>query len=190
LKPIILDKLTDPSFGHGTGRAVTTTSQPMLDGVATLATRKHGSVRGAAMKSFNLSRRSLVVLMSAIWTGLVTRKAVAAPQETAPPVYYVLFHTPGPGWRPGVGFRDQPGVMDHVRYMSQFEANGVLVMGGPFLDDSGGMMVTRVKSMKDAADIANNDPTVKGGLLRVTVRPWLVAMQSQARQVQQGPAGS
>lgn len=45
---------------------------------------------------------------------------------------------------------------------------GRLALGGPFLDDSGGMMV--------AVPVAAEDPAVKSGLLRYTVRPWLVAM--------------
>ncbi len=45
------------------------------------------------------------------------------------PVYYVLSHSPGPRWRPGVSFQEQPGV--------------------------------------------------KGGLLRVLVRPWMRVMKGE-----------
>lgn len=31
-----------------------------------------------------------------------------------PPIYYALFHTPGKNWVEGLGFREQPGVIEHV----------------------------------------------------------------------------
>lgn len=98
--------------------------------------------------------------------------------STPPPVFFALFHTPGARWEDGVGFREQPGVGAHVGYMAEQLAAGRLVFGGPFLDDSGGMMVLRADSLDDARAIAEADPTVLDGLLRVTVKPWMMAMNS------------
>lgn len=95
---------------------------------------------------------------------------------TGPPVLHVAFHTPGPQWQTGVSFRNQPGVAAHVDYMAGLSREGLLVMGGPFLDDSGGMMVTRIGPLAEARRVAEDDPAVHAGLLRVTVRPWLVPM--------------
>ena len=52
----------------------------------------------------------------------------------------------------------------------------VIVMGGPFLDDSGGMMIARSQSLAEAQRLADADPAVKSGLLRVEVHPWMVPM--------------
>ena len=93
-------------------------------------------------------------------------------------VYYLLHHTPGPAWQEGVGFREQPGVELHVQYMAKLLAEEILVMGGPFLDDSGGMMVFQVADQKEAEAVAQIDPAVQKGLLQVVVRPWLIAMSS------------
>ena len=93
----------------------------------------------------------------------------------APPTYYVLFHSPGPAWKPGVGFRDQPGIGDHVAYLGGLQAKGLVVMGGPFLDNSGGMQILSTTSEEEAQVLGEADPAVKAGLLRVTVRPWLAA---------------
>jgi uncharacterized protein YciI len=91
-----------------------------------------------------------------------------------PPIYYALFHTPGPNWAAGVGFREQPGVVEHVQYMAQFQETGQMVIGGPFLDDTGGMMVLEIESQEAAEEIATADPSVKSGLLAVEVKPWMV----------------
>lgn len=93
-----------------------------------------------------------------------------------PQIYYVLLHTPGPKWVEGTDFREQPGVMDHVQYMAGFMEGERLVIGGPFLDNSGGMMVLRANSLEEAEATAHADPSVKAGLLKVHVRPWLVPM--------------
>lgn len=101
-----------------------------------------------------------------------------APAGGPPPVYYAFFHSPGPRWAEGTGFREQPGVGAHVRYMAEQLEAGRLVFGGPFLDDSGGMMVLRAESQAEADLIAGNDPTVLDGLLCVEVKPWMMAMNS------------
>jgi uncharacterized protein YciI len=60
--------------------------------------------------------------------------------------------------------------------MSGFADKGRLVMGGPFLDNSGGMAIFDVATLEEARAIAEADPTVKSGLLTVTVKPWLAAL--------------
>ena len=99
-----------------------------------------------------------------------------APAQAAPPTYFVLIHSPGPLWDHAKGFRDQPGLEQHLGYMGGFADKGRIVLGGPFLDNSGGMMIFDVPTIEDARTIAQGDPTVKSGLLTVTVKPWLAAL--------------
>lgn len=96
----------------------------------------------------------------------------------APPLYYVMLHSPGPAWVKDVPFREQPGVDAHVQYMRNLLQQGLIVMGGPFLDDSGGMMIARSPDLEEARRVASQDPAVKNGLLRVQVRPWMVPMST------------
>ncbi len=96
--------------------------------------------------------------------------------KQAPPIYYVLFHTPGPNWQVGTPYQKQPGVMDHVNYMATFMGDKTLVLGGPFLDNSGGMMVCKAANMEEAQKIGSEDPAVKAGLLNVEVKAWMVPM--------------
>jgi uncharacterized protein YndB with AHSA1/START domain len=55
----------------------------------------------------------------------------------------------------------------------------MLVLGGPFLDDAGGLAILRADAAA-AARMAAADPGVTSGLLTVTVRPWLAAMGTVA----------
>jgi uncharacterized protein YciI len=94
------------------------------------------------------------------------------------PMYYVFLHTPGPNWQKGVEFQEQKGVRDHIKYMRNQLDEGLLLMGGPFLDNSGGMMICKTPDSETAKSIANADPAVVSGLLNVKVRKWMVPMSS------------
>ena len=92
----------------------------------------------------------------------------------APQPRYVVFHTPGAAWQPGVDFREQPGVREHVMYYAGLYQQGKLELGGPFLTpDAGGMMVTeRGVEQGEIEAFAAADPAVQSGLLRFEIRPW------------------
>lgn len=96
----------------------------------------------------------------------------------------VVFHLPGPNWNPGVDFREQPGIMDHVRHYAKLHEQGKLLYGGPFTDvDSGGMMVTTSDvAREELEDFAASDPAVLAGLLTFKVKTWYVAMEKQTQE--------
>jgi uncharacterized protein YciI len=91
----------------------------------------------------------------------------------------VVTHTPGPAWLPGVDFREQPGVGDHLATMKQWLADEHLVLGGPFLDEAGGgMAIVRFDDVRTADAAAQADPAVQAGLLLATTRPWLAGLSA------------
>ena len=80
----------------------------------------------------------------------------------------VVFHSPGPNWKTGVGFREQPGIMEHVQHYAGFHENGKLLYGGPFTDaDSGGMMVASDSVMREEIEeFPASDSAIIAGLLK------------------------
>jgi uncharacterized protein YciI len=110
--------------------------------------------------------------------------------STSPSVRYVVFHTSGPNWQYGVGFREQAGVREHVEHYLKFHEQGKLELGGPFLvQDAGGMtlapparagvVATKEVSQEELESFAAADPAVHSGLLLYEIRPWLTAMEHQ-----------
>lgn len=99
-----------------------------------------------------------------------------------PQTLFVVFHRPGPAWKPGLPFMQQDGVRAHVAHFRQWHANGQLLIGGPFLDEAqGGMMVTAPGVSRETVDaFAAADPAVASGLLTFEVRPWMVGMATVA----------
>jgi uncharacterized protein YciI len=99
--------------------------------------------------------------------------------DVPPSTRFVAFHRPGPAWREGVDFLEQPGVDEHAAHYARAMAAGQLDRGGPFLDSTGGMMVFRAGVTRAVAeDVAHSDPAVRSGLLIVDVKPWLPALSS------------
>ena len=67
-----------------------------------------------------------------------------------------------------------------MAFMRSLHDRGVLVLGGPFLDDADGthvgMAIIRAESQEAAVALASGDASVAAGLLQVRVRPWLAPM--------------
>ena len=120
----------------------------------------------------------LLILLSVVLSSSMVKAQQEEQKEHQPPQLFVMFHTAGPNWVDSLPFTQQPGLMEHVEYMSTFMAGNKLVMGGPFLDNSGGMMICKAESLEEAQSWAENDPTVKKGMLSVEVRPWLSVMST------------
>ena len=104
---------------------------------------------------------------------------------------FVIEHSPGPTWVDGIGFREQPGIGSHLEFMRTLHDRGVLVFGGPFLDDARGahvgMAVVRAESVEAAEALAAEDASVVADLLRCRVRPWMVAMGTALAEVDWKP---
>jgi uncharacterized protein YciI len=129
----------------------------------------------------NMKKTILVFSLSALAVFLgssnFTEKSIIR-QEQKYTVYSVLIHSPGTKWVDSLSFREQPGIEMHVNYMATLLESKKLVMGGPFLDNSGGMVIYN-GSTEEAEKDANNDPAVKEGLLNVKVKSWMVVMSRE-----------
>ncbi|HTX48571.1 MAG TPA: YciI family protein [Caulobacteraceae bacterium] len=123
-----------------------------------------------------MRRRALIALAAAA-AGVAPAAVLADASSLPPKRYFVLAHAPGPKWDSTKGFRQQVGIDQHETYMQDFFDRGTLVLGGPYLDNSGGMMIFDLDSAEDAQRVAEGDPTVRSGLLAVTVKPWLAVFR-------------
>jgi uncharacterized protein YciI len=95
------------------------------------------------------------------------------------PRYHVIIHSPGPTWRRGVSFFEQPNVELHAAFMRSLDERGLMPIGGPFMDDGGGgMAVVATETPEEAEALAREDPSIENGLLTFRVRPWHVPMGS------------
>ncbi|MFA5161843.1 MAG: YciI family protein [Elusimicrobiales bacterium] len=65
-------------------------------------------------------------------------------------------------------------IAEHVAYVRKLDAEGKLVICGPFLNYKGGMVVVRAGSIEEAQKIAEVDPFVKSGFESYDLRVWMI----------------
>jgi len=106
-----------------------------------------------------------------------------AGRQAGEDTWVALLHRPGPS-APDTGtlFED-PRFADHVAFLNRTREAGYLVAAGPMPDAAGeGMTILRLPGAGQfgtATRLATeDDASVAGGLLAVTVRPWLVIMKT------------
>jgi uncharacterized protein len=82
----------------------------------------------------------------------------------------------------------EPYLPAHLAYLQDLKGRGVLLLSGPFVDRTGGMVVIRAASRAEAEAIAQADPLVANQVDSYELREWLItAGQPEDILVQRGP---
>jgi uncharacterized protein YciI len=69
----------------------------------------------------------------------------------------------------------------HRQYLGELLKNGKLAISGPFVDDSGALIVYEAESKEEVEAIIASDPFAKVGVFATwTIRPWNVVMGNPA----------
>jgi uncharacterized protein YciI len=128
-------------------------------------------------------KRALAALIGGLAFGSVSNASFAVENSmnspnNGPKSVFVVIHKSGPKWKAGVSFRDQEGVGAHIIHYRKWYEEGKIQLGGPYLDNSGGMMITVPGlSVDDVEAFAKADPSVDAGLLTYEIKPWMIAME-------------
>ncbi len=85
--------------------------------------------------------------------------------------HFALFYARGPNWLPGKPLPDQP-LRDHLNYMRTLKSDGIVKMGGPFEDGSGGLGVVEADAVEDVHELIDRDPAIRSGVLTVEFFAW------------------
>ena len=91
--------------------------------------------------------------------------------------YYVAFLKRGPAWTPEQTDETRKIQEAHLAHIGAMAESGDLVLAGPFMDDGDlrGMFVFKVDTLEKAEALAQADPAVKAGRLRLEFHPWYSA---------------
>ena len=84
---------------------------------------------------------------------------------------FVILYNPGPAWIEGKPVAEQP-LREHVDYMHGMYQTGALLMGGPFTDNTGGLVVLDVASEDEAQRIRSQDPAITEHVLTAELHLW------------------
>ena len=136
----------------------------------------------------NIMRRSIYgTLMGWLFCFAIAADALAqdaplAPKNSQPPrVYQLVMFKMGPGYVKDKALFMQPGIQEHVAYMSKLMKDGILILGGPLYEDeavtivNGGVMVLAVETPAAARKILEIDPAQRSELFQIVdIRPFRI----------------
>lgn len=86
---------------------------------------------------------------------------------------FAICYSRGPSWVTGKSVFEQP-LQAHLAYMKTLRVQGRLLLGGPFLDDEGGLVVVSAAGIDEANQIASDDPAIRAGVMVAKAHPWKI----------------
>src|SRR5690349_3256668 len=96
--------------------------------------------------------------------------------------YYAAFLRPGARWDPTKPVREQPFWDDHARYMDALFASGVIVLGGPFADRTGSLVIVAADNAARVHELFRRDPWTERDVLVVAdVKEWTIFLDARQR---------
>jgi len=120
---------------------------------------------------------SRIVRVGAIVAALAVAGWLSA-QSQSPSKQYLVLLKHGPNWVAGKPVAEQA-LGNHGRYLQEQMTKGALQLAGPFLDDSGGLILYKARDEAEVRAIAELDPGVVAGILEVeSIRPFYLAFDA------------
>jgi uncharacterized protein YciI len=88
---------------------------------------------------------------------------------------FVTIFAAGPNRDLSKGTREQPLWDEHAAFIDQLVAEGFVLMGGPFVDEDGAMLIVNASDENEVRDKIKNDPWMKRGVLKQeSVKRWQI----------------
>ena len=73
---------------------------------------------------------------------------------------FVILWDPGAAWTPGKTVREQAYWDEHAEFMDRLFENGTVIMGGPFSDGTGSLVIVEGDDMNEVSTLFAKDPFV------------------------------
>jgi uncharacterized protein len=73
---------------------------------------------------------------------------------------FVILWAPGAAWTAGKSVREQAYWSEHAEFMDRLFENGTVILGGPFSDGTGSLVIVEAEEMSEVATLFANDPFV------------------------------
>lgn len=97
--------------------------------------------------------------------------------------YYVALLRPGALWDPGKTTREQPFWDEHATFMDSLFETGVIILGGPFADRTGSMVIVTADSAAQVWEMFRTDPWTEHDVLVVgDVKEWIIFLDARERK--------
>lgn len=128
-----------------------------------------------------MSRKARVLLIGFVCIGLLVCAGLSdslgqAEEKSTDPQekqhnYYFTIYRPGPGWVKEKTMFEQPKIREHGFYMGQLQMKGEIVLGGPFTDNTGGLVIFDFADAGTAVEKIKKDPIIQNDIVLVEIIP-------------------
>lgn len=113
--------------------------------------------------------------------------AVCLGQQNSPDKYanrrfFVLMFTPGENWEHDKPMSQQK-LEDHRAYYQKLLEKKLVVIGGGFTEENGGLSILKVRDKMEADSLVQNDPAVLSGVFKAQVKPIFAVFKGQSNEV-------
>jgi uncharacterized protein YciI len=97
---------------------------------------------------------------------------------------FMILWAPGPAWVLGKTVRQQPYWTQHADFMDRLFENGTVVLGGPFADGTGSLVIVEVEAANehDVADLFASDPFVVHDIFTLSsLKQWQLFLDARCK---------
>jgi uncharacterized protein len=95
------------------------------------------------------------------------------------PEYIYLIHPFRDGFFNQPSSEEERAMSEHFEYLKQAAAQGSVVLAGPCLDDTFGVVVFRAENEASAQTFMFNDPSVKANVMMAELHPLRISIQGK-----------
>lgn len=89
---------------------------------------------------------------------------------------FAVIYTPGENWDKNKPVFEQD-LDGHIQNLQAMHGKGILLLGGPFMDNTGGESVIHAPNLDEAKKLVMNDESVKKGVIVPSVHEWMVVFR-------------
>jgi uncharacterized protein YciI len=92
------------------------------------------------------------------------------------PEYIYLIHPVRPEFFESPTPQEEKAMEEHFQYLKQTTAKGVVLLAGPCLDNTFGVVVFNAENEEAARAFTRNDPSVRNNVMRAELHPMKVSL--------------
>lgn len=98
------------------------------------------------------------------------------------PIYYAVLLRRGPNWPADPASPQAAHLQAHKKYMVNLFESGTTLLGGPYPDLSGAVLILKADDPAHAEKLVGSDPAVRHDLFEYEIRPFYAALRPESKR--------
>jgi len=95
---------------------------------------------------------------------------------------FVILWAPGAAWTAGKTVREQAYWDEHAEFMDRLFENGTVIMGGPFNDGTGSLVIVEAEEINEVSSLFANDPFVVHQIFTLrSLKQWQLFLDARQK---------